>query len=624
MGVILKFVFAALLLFFSFPGTGLAASSSGSPAAKNSAAETAMINIYGRDAVNLSGEWAYIVDRSRLGIRKKGGQRNFPRDQVNINHPLREYDWDTSPVLTVPGDWNSQIRELNMYEGMVWFRRKMSASPQPGKRYFLHFEAANYDTRVYLNGVLLGRHIGGFTPFEFEVTGKLKAGENSLVVSVDAAHSAATIPAEDFDWQNFGGITRPVWLIEVPDTYIRDYWVRLGKSGQINAEVRLDGPGSNNTRVKIHIPELDLSLSGKTGADGRLTTSIKAPEDMRLWEPASPKLYDVKIDAGQDDLADKIGFRTIEVRGPKMYLNGKPLMLYGISIHEEAIGRTASRTLSEAAARALLNEAKALGSNFVRLAHYPHTEIMPRLADEMGLLVWSEIPVYWDIDFESKKTLGEARNMLAEMIARDKNRAAIIIWSVGNETPITEVRTRFMRRLIDDVRAQDPTRLVSAAMDKLPETGETDGNLITVNDPLGAYIDVLGINRYDGWYGPLTPDQVKNVKWKTEFDKPILLSEFGAGALYGFRADPLTRWSEDYQALIYKEYIAMTKRIPNFAGMSPWILKDFRSPRRFHGKYQNNWNRKGLIDPTGQRKQAFTVLQTYYKEKRARAALTAP
>lgn len=585
--------------------------------------ETAIINLQGRNAVNLSGEWAYIVDRARLGITKKGGQRNFPRDQVNINHPLREYDWDTSPVMTVPGDWNSQVLELDMYEGMVWFRRKVTASPKPDKRYFLHFEASNYDTRVFLNGELLGRHIGGFTPFEFEVTGKLNTGENSLVVSVDAAHSAATIPAEDFDWQNFGGLTRPVWLIEAPQTFIRDYWVRL-ESGKIEATARLDGPGRKNAQVDIYIPELDLKFYGKTGADGRITTSIKVPEDIRLWEPASPKLYDVKLTSDQDTLADKIGFRTIEVRGPKMYLNGKPLMLYGISIHEEAIGRTATRTMSEASARALLSEAKALGSNFVRLAHYPHTEIMTRLADEMGLMVWSEIPVYWNIDFKSKQTLAEARAMLAELIARDKNRAAVIIWSVGNETPINEVRTQFLRRLIDDVREQDTTRLVSAAMDKLPEAGNADGNTIKVNDPLGAYIDVLGVNRYDGWYGSLTPEQVKDVNWKSDYNKPIILSEFGAGALFGYRADPLTRWSEDYQALMYQEYIEMTKRIPNYAGMSPWILKDFRSPRRFHGKYQNNWNRKGLIDPTGQRKQAFGVLQKYYQESGARDPLVGP
>jgi len=582
---------------------------------------TAMVNLNGRSRVDLSGKWRYIVDPSRLGILKAGRQRGFPKDRGPTNHPLIEYEWDTSPTMDVPGDWNSQVRELNMYEGMVWFRRKVSADPQPGKRYFLHFEASNYDTRVFLNGDLLGRHIGGFTPFEFEVTDKLKAGENSLVVSVDSEHSAKTIPAEDFDWQNYGGITRPVSLIEVPETFIHSYWVRLGKAGHIEVDVKLDGPNRAGSMVDISIPSLGVTVQAKTDAQGQAQASFPTPEGLKLWEPATPTLYDVKVASNQDSIGDRIGFRTIEVRGPKIYLNNKPLTLYGISIHEEALGEIPTRRMDEAAARALLGEALDLGSNFVRLAHYPHSEIMPRLADEMGLLVWSEIPVYWDIDFESEKTLHEAQTMINEMIARDKNRASIIVWSVANETPIKDVRTVFLRKLIDNVRAQDSTRLVSSAMDKSAKKDGQAENLIVANDPLGEFVDIISLNRYDGWYGPLTPAEIYKVQWETIYDKPIILSEFGAGALHGYRADPLTRWSEDYQALIYEEYIEMTKRIPNYAGMSPWILKDFRSHRRFHGRFQAGWNRKGLIDQTGKRKLAFDVLQNYYNEQGSREPL---
>ncbi len=585
-----------------------------------------MTNLKDRKSTDLSGKWAYIVDRSRLGITKKGRQRNFAQDRGATNHPLIEYDWDTSPTMTIPGDWNSQIEKLNMYEGMVWFRRKVTSSPKVGKRYFLYFEAANYDTRVFLNQKLLGRHIGGFTPFEFEVTDTLKSGKNSLVVSVDAAHSAATIPAEDFDWKNYGGITRPVSLIEVPQTFIREYWVRLNRAGEIAVDVRLDGPNAANAKVEISIPALDLTIKKRVNAEGSLKTTIPTPKAIKLWEPASPTLYKVTVATKFDKVSERIGFRTIEVKGTKVFLNGKPLIFYGISIHEEALGKEATRTLDKAAARALLEQARDLGANFVRLAHYPHSELMTRLADELGLLVWSEIPVYWDIDFESEKTLIEARTMLTEMISRDKNRASIVMWSVANETPIKETRTIFLKKLIQAVRSQDPTRLVTAAMDKLPETGKTEGanNLIMVNDPLGAYVDILAINRYDGWYGPLTPDEVDKVQWQSNYNKPIMLSEFGAGALYGYHADPLTRWSEDYQALIYKQYVEMTKRIPHYAGMSPWILKDFRSHRRFHGKYQQDWNRKGLIDPTGKRKEAFFVLQQYYNEQKSREVLPRP
>jgi beta-glucuronidase len=580
----------------------------------------AIENIRARTGTDLSGQWHYIVDRSRLGIKKRGMQRNFAQDRPATNRPLLEYDWDTSPLMTVPGDWNSQVTEMAMYEGMVWFRRKVEAAPQPGKRYVLHFEAANYDTRVFLNGELLGRHRGGFTPFEFEVTGKLKPGVNSLVVSVDAAHGPDTIPAEDFDWQNYGGITRPVRLVELPATFIRDYRVGLDGTGRIAFAAELDGPASAGVEVRFSLPELGRTWSAKADAGGRVSGTIALPRKTVRWGPESPQLYSLTLTAGADSVTDRIGFRTIERRGNKLFLNGAPLTLLGVSIHEEAIGAKPTRVLDEAAARALLGEAKALGSNFVRLAHYPHTETMVRLADEMGLLVWSEIPAYWDIAFDSEATYGEASAMLDAMIARDMNRPSVVIWSVANETPINDSRTRFLTRLVAEARAADPSRLISAAMDKLPEAGGLDdGNLILVNDPLAEHLDVLAINRYDGWYGPLTPPEVAGVRWETRFDKPIILSEFGADALQGYRADPSVRWSEDYQAEIYRQYIAMTARIPNYAGMSPWILKDFRSPRRFHGRFQEYWNRKGLIDPEGRRKLAYDVLRDYYRSARGLA-----
>lgn len=577
----------------------------------------AMENVRARTGQDLSGQWKFIIDRSRLGVTKRGMQRNFPQDRPATNHPLIEYDWDTSPELTIPGDWNSQVTELTMYEGMVWFRRRVEATPQPGKRYFLHFEAANYDTRVFLNNTPLGRHRGGFTPFEFEVTETLRAGSNSLVVSVDATHGLDTIPAADFDWQNYGGITRPVRLIEVPQTFIRDYSVQLDRAGRIAFSAQLDGETAAGARVRFELPELRRSWTATADNQGRVTGTIALPRQAQLWSPENPQLYTVRLSSGEDAVSDRIGFRTIEQRGPQLLLNGRPLTLLGISIHEEAIGARPTRVLDEGAARALLTEARALGSNFVRLAHYPHTETMVRLADEMGLLVWSEIPVYWDIDFDSEATYAEASQMLRAMIARDMNRPSVVIWSVANETPIRDNRNRFLQRLIAEARAADPSRLISAAMDKMPEAGGLDAeNLIVVNDPLAAHLDVLAINRYDGWYGPLTPPQVADVRWETRFDKPIILSEFGADALHGYRADPSIRWSEDYQKAMYEQYVAMTRRIPNYAGMSPWILKDFRSPRRFHGRFQNYWNRKGLIDPEGQRKLAWQVLHDYFHAAR--------
>ncbi|GIX18357.1 MAG: hypothetical protein KatS3mg120_0033 [Erythrobacter sp.] len=268
----------------------------------------------------------------------------------------------------------------------------------------------------------------------------------------------------------------------------------------------LDGPASAGAKVRFSLPELGRNWSATADAEGHVTGTIPLPRTARLWSPESPQLYNLTLAVGADSVTDRIGFRSIERRGNALFLNDKPLTLLGVSIHEEAIGAQPTRVLDEAAARALLSEAKALGSNFVRLAHYPHTETMVRLADEMGLLVWSEIPVYWDIAFDSEATYAEASAMLRAMIARDMNRPSVVIWSVANETPINDSRNRFLQRLIAEARTADPSRLISAAMDKMPEAGGLDdGNLILVNDPLAEHLDVLAINRYDGWYGPLTP-----------------------------------------------------------------------------------------------------------------------
>lgn len=578
----------------------------------------ALTEARGRSGQDLSGQWRYIIDPMRLGFRQ-GRMRNFTRDLVPENQELLEYEWSSAPEMTVPGDWNSQIGEMKWYDGVVWFHRRFQArAPANGQRSFLHFEAVNQHAHVYVNGRKAGEHKGGFTPFSIEVTGLLRDGDNFVVVGADSLHTAATVPPAVVDWWNYGGITRPVRLVHTPATFVRHHGVRLLPTGEVLAKVTLDGPQAAGTPVSVEVPEARLTLHGVTAADG--TASMQArPGRLTPWTPANPKLYEVHVRAGADTVADKIGFRTVEVAGPRILLNGKPLFLRGISIHEEALGPDAGRVTTRAQARALLEEAKALGANFVRLAHYPHTEDMTKLADEMGLLVWSEIPVYWAVAFDNPGTLADARRMLAEMIERDRNRASVIIWSVGNETPETEARLSFMRALIGDVRALDPSRLVSAAMHDDADSSSGPDGRVKVDDPIGAYIDVLAMNRYEAWYGYRNPRQIDEVNWDVAFDKPLIFSEFGADALYGYRADPLERWSEDYQKLLYERTLAMADRIPNLVGTSPWILKDFRSPRRFHGRFQDYWNRKGVIDPQGNRKLAFGVVRDWYARKAAEA-----
>lgn len=563
-------------------------------------------NIYDRERIDLNGTWKFLLDPMETGIIKRKYRRDFPADEVaKLNEgPLIEYEWDSSWNIQVPGDWNSQYKELEWYEGLAWYRKKFEVKKEAGFRYFLYFEAVNYKSDVYLNGEKLGMHEGGFTPFQFEITDKIKA-ENSLVLSVDNKRATDGIPAADFDWWNYGGITRPVWVIKVPDEFIEEYTFEYDGE-KINGSVVLNSASNGKKKIQVEIPELKIKETVETDKNG-YAEFVLHPQKITPWSPTNPKRYKVSVSTSNDKVSELIGFRTIETKETEILLNGESVFLQGICLHEEAIGKP-TRTLDWKTAEELLLSAKGMNANFVRLAHYPHTEKMTRLADSLGLMVWSEIPVYWeDMDYKNPKTLALGKQMVTTNYKRDKNRASIIIWSIANETPITDHRNSFLKELITTVRENDQTRLVSAAL-KVSH----DGGIKNIDDPLGEYLDVLSINQYVGWYGNDYPDKITDVEWESSYNKPMLLSEFGAGALAGNYGDKMTRWTEEFQAYFIDETMKMGTSIPFLRGTMPWVLKDFRTPRRYHGAFQNYWNRKGFIDENGVHKQAYDVLKNWY------------
>ncbi|MBR6813647.1 MAG: beta-glucuronidase, partial [Tidjanibacter sp.] len=524
------------------------------------------------------------------------------------------YDFDTAQRMEIPGDWNTQDEQLFFYEGSVWFQRYFSfdKSAQTG-RTFLYFGAVNYLCNVYLNGREIGTHEGGFTPFWFDVTDKLRDGENFVVLRVNNRREPHYVPTVNADWWNYGGITRDVLLVNTPQTYIADYTVRLAAGCYDRVEVSASlSEAVAGREITISIPELSLSKTLKTDAEGRISTTLSVKPE--LWSPENPKLYDVTFTSAGEEVADRIGFRHITTEGKKLLLNGEEVFLRGISIHEEAPYRQ-GRAFGDEDAATLLGWAKELGCNFVRLAHYPHNEKMVRKAEEMGFMVWSEIPVYWTIHWENATTYANAEKQLTDMIARDKNRAAIIIWSVANETPHSDARELFLSRLATKTRELDPSRLVSMAM----EVTGTSRNVSRVEDPMSKYVDIISFNQYLGWYGG-TPADCLTRTYDIPYDKPVFISEWGGGALYGYHGDDATRFTEEYQNLIYKNTAVMLDKIDGLVGCSPWILMDFRSPRRQLPHIQDFFNRKGIISERGQRKMAFYTLQEYYSRKAAEQA----
>ena len=568
-------------------------------------------NVNAYETMSLNGEWNYIVDVQEEGYydyRMKPMQWGFFQNaKPQRPEDLIEYDFDKSPTMQIPGDWNTQDERLFFYEGTVWFKKSFQAVPMQECRTLLYFGAVNYHCHVWVNGKKAGEHIGGFTPFNFDISDLLIEGENTVIVKVDNKRHAEDVPTQIFDWWNYGGITRDVMLVKVLPVYLEDYNLQLTslEGRQLAFSVKLNKAEADHT-VTLNIPELKLKKTIKTNADGTASISMKAKP--QLWSPENPKRYQVEITLDNSTISDSIGFRMIETRGKQILLNGQPIFLKGISIHEEK-PNGGGRANSTEDANTLLSWAKELGCNFVRLAHYPHNEYMVREAERMGIMVWSEIPCYWTIDWKNAKTFENAKQQLTDMIHRDHNRANVIIWSIANETPHSAERDAFLSRLAKHARSLDNTRLISMAMEV---TGAAN-YVNRLNDNMNEYVDVVSFNQYIGWYRDV--NDAPKMTWEIPYNKPVIISEFGGGAKYGYHGAKNQRWTEEFQENLYRENTAMLDKIDGLAGTTPWILKDFRSPRRVLPDIQDYYNRKGLFSDKGEKKLAFYVLKQWYGGK---------
>jgi beta-glucuronidase len=571
-----------------------------------------LVDVDHRKSLSLDGEWHILLDPYDAGlytfhreIRKDGYFMNAaPKPGSNT---LVEYDFSKSPTIKVPGDWNTQRESLLNYEGLMWYQRDFEYQPAAGHKTFLHVGAANYKSILWVNGKKACEHEGGFTSFDCEVTELVHPGKNFVVAAVDDTRQADGVPTLNTDWYNYGGLTRDVSLVDVPAKFIDDFDLHLNAARtEIEGRVHVvDGtPGES---VSVSVPELNLTATAQIDDQGEAPVRLAAT-GMTLWSPETPKLYRVVLKTGNDTLEDEIGFRTVAVDGTKILLNGKPIFLRGVSVHAEAPYRS-GRANSDQDVATLLGWARELGCNYVRLAHYPHDQRMTRAADKMGIMVWSEVPVYWAVEFGNPAVLKKAEQQLGEEIRRDRDKASILLWSIANETPSTAERTAFLKTLAGDVRALDPTRLVTAAL-----LVRTVGHDKYVDDPLGEALDVVGANEYIGWYEQ-TPEDADKTTWHISYNKPLIMSEFGGGAKAGLHGPATQRWTEEYQANIFRHQLTMLNGIGQLRGMSPWVLMDFRSPVRQLPGIQDGFNRKGLVSNQGLKKQAFFVLQKAYRAR---------
>lgn len=551
-----------------------------------------------RKKESLNGIWHYALDQYDSCISQKWYEENYYDEGGNLL-PV-DYSFDEWDTMNLPCCWNTFDKTLLHYEGSVIFtRRFFFAKKNNDERVFLKIGAVNYLCRVFLNKKYVGIHRGGSTPFFFDITDFLEHS-NRIVIQADSTRRDEQVPPAVTDWYNYGGIYRNIEIIRVPKIYIKDFRIYLEpKSDFRKIHVKITLSEKVNSSAEIEINELDIKrkITVKDGVGELLFEA--AP---KLWSPEEPKLYDMSVSCGNDSVSDRVGFREISVEGMDILLNGKPVFLKGISCHEDSALN--GKALNDKERLENLHLVKELGCNFMRVAHYPHNEKMARLADELGLMLWEEIPVYWGVHFDSDDTYADAKNQLNELITRDFNRASVIIWSVGNENQDTDDRLKFMGGLAEFAHQTDPTRAVSAACLINYEKN-------AIEDRLEEHLDIIGVNEYCGWYTAelrMLPELFQNSHPK----KPVIISEFGADALYGHRGTITDKGTEDCQAFVYEQQIENISKISYVKGMTPWILRDFRCPRRT-SVTQKYFNTKGLVSSDGKRKMAFSVLQDFYK-----------
>lgn len=578
-----------------------------------------------RNKLDLSGIWDFKADPDWVG--EAAGWAN---------------GLEGARPMAVPGSWNEQYDDLFGYLDLAWYVKKTYIpSGWRGQRIFIRVGSAVYFATVYVNGVKVGTHEGGHLPFAFEITDQVKWGEeNVIAISVenvlrpDRVPSGnmpgtdmslfASTPKTTYDFYPFAGIHRPVVLYSVPQTYIEDVTVvtTIEPQAEVKVKVRLNAPvaGRGSAQLTGGHTNIKADLAFQ---DGVAEATLIVP-DARLWSDKDPYLYDLTVTTEEDRYSLKVGIRTIAVRGSQILLNGKPVKLNGYGRHEDFIASGKGLNLPLIVKDYQLM--KWTGANSYRTSHYPYSEEEMQLADREGFLIIDEIPAVSlqmadEANFPAR--LRMCLQQIEELIARDKNHPAVVMWCVANEPmpkgfgvgalgesdpameAINEPGKQFLDTLIARARELDPTRPVT---------------LVTVMGGPQNWMencDVICMNRYWGWY--VLGGQLDIARQKLEqeldqvwerFHKPIIMTEFGADTIAGYHGKPDVMWTEEYQAQYIRFHLEVAEARPFIAGMQVWNFADFaavQSVMRVGGL-----NHKGVFTRIRTPKLAAHVLREFW------------
>ncbi|MFX1519494.1 MAG: glycoside hydrolase family 2 protein [Promethearchaeota archaeon] len=567
----------------------------------------------GDDKLTLS-DWKFKTDKDDIGLNEKWF--------------VSTYDDSSWEDVVVPSTWNTDP-ELEWYKGFGWYRTHFSF-PQSWRTnesvVYIHFLAVFLKCDVWINNHYLGYHRGGYTDFSFDISDQLKR-ENTITVRVDNSLKNKQIPGKSFDWWFYGGITREVFVEKHPRLWISDISITTKVfpndlalinvtctiynqfNSDLKGNIKLDIVTDDN--IRTHSSTFTFSIKHNTHYQWSRAILVSNPN---LWSPESPFLYMVICDISLDNIVvhrvvERFGIREIKTVGTALYLNNRMIFLKGFSRHEDYPGY--GNSLPYDIQYNDLKMIKESGANFIRLAHYPNHPSVLDICDELGLLVWEEIPA-WQIlpEFLSNPEIVEkwAKPQLKEMIQRHKNHPSIIIWSIGNEFDTgSSLSLPYISEMVRYAKQLDPTRLTTYATNKYQR------------DMGYAFIDVISINAYQGWYTAKISDFGKVVDdiHKYNPEKPIFMSEFGAGAVLGKRGTG--KFTEDFQVEFLKNYWSQIRERMSgnetntgyIIGAAWWIFADFKSPKRVNSPIQN-YNLKGVVDQLRRPKLAYFEITSLF------------
>lgn len=569
-----------------------------------------------RKVTNLDGFWQFKTDPGQVG-EKEMWYQDFPKD---------------SQLILVPGCWNNELG-LYHYEGAAWYRREFETEKS---EIILVFHGFYGSIKVYVDGKEVGSHYGGFAGYQCLVDG-LAPGGHSLVVVTDNTHNDTnTIPLSRVDWFHYGGLFRSVELMELDAAWIKDYRIDYTLDG-------LDTPNQAAAALEINVTVQSFSASGthelRVYLDDRLLaaqpvefgtgSSSEVPlrfaglsvPGVKLWEPGDPNLYLARFELAKasaesgiedvvDDIAERIGFRAITVRHGQLLLNNKVIRLKGVNRHDEHPDWGFAVPLK--LMKKDIDIIKNLGCNAVRGSHYPNSPAFLDLLDQEGILFWEEIPMWGfpEHALEDPLTLERGLSMHEQMIKRDYHHPSIIVWGLHNEIDTrTQAAYKVTKAFAETVRRLDATRPITYA------------TMHPLEDTCLSLVDLISINKYFGWYqGKMEDWQEFLHTFKAKLEKeglsgrPIIVSEFGAGALYGENTFEEQKWSENFQAKYLEYTLKLFLNDPEVVGTYIWQYCDIRTARELELSRPRSFNNKGIVDEYRKPKQAYWTVRKLYTE----------